>query len=154
MEEFSLVRRKQEAGQAPKYVKRRALKPKGQQVQKSSGAHGSTAGPKEGRARPDSGGCAPVWLPAPSNGLAVHIASDCTGLNTTRIALEILGLPAVDAFASDIDPKVRLMLAHNFKDIGQTFGCVLARDDTTLPKDLDLLHGRASVPAFQLRGTG
>ncbi len=94
------------------------------------------------------GGRAPAT--SSSSATVVRIGSDCTGLNTISLALELCGFQVADEFASEKDTKTRLMLMHNFK-IGKLFPDIFERDDSHLPP-LDLYTAGPPCQSFSADG--
>ena len=47
----------------------------------------------------------------------VRLASDCTGLNSSVVALELADIPVQEDFCSDKDQCVRKLIEHNFKPL-------------------------------------
>ena len=85
-----------------------------------------------------------------ATGPTIHIGSDCTGVNTTHIAMELLGLHVVDEFASELDDKARLVIEHNF-NVNRMSANIFQRDDGRLPS-IDLYTAGAPCQSFSTEG--
>ena len=99
-------------------------------------------------------GSAPV--PVRRRQAPIRLGSDCTGLNTTHLALEALGLKSsvTDVFVSDVDQKVRLVLDQNFR-AQTTFTNILTRDESVLGEShLDLYTSGPPCQPFSPDGLG
>ena len=46
-----------------------------------------------------------------------RLASDCTGLNSSVVALGLADIPVQEDFCSDKDQCVRKLIEHNFKPL-------------------------------------
>lgn len=91
----------------------------------------------------DVGGGAPSTV--------VRIGSDCTGINTTHIALNECGFHVIDEFASEKEPATRKLLRHNFK-VKHLAKDIFARDDASLPTGVDLYTAGPPCQSFSAAG--
>jgi site-specific DNA-cytosine methylase len=82
----------------------------------------------------------------------IRVGSDCTGLNSGVIALELHGLPLEEVFASDINLKVQAMLAHNFPSLQRLYGNIVARNNARIPGKLDLYESAPPCQPFSTMG--
>ena len=72
--------------------------------------------------RPAAAAAAAMSRPAAAAAAAmsehtVRLASDCTGLNSSAVALELADIPFQEDFCSDKDQCVRTLIEHNFKPL-------------------------------------
>ncbi|MCP4241282.1 MAG: DNA cytosine methyltransferase, partial [bacterium] len=115
--------------------------------------------PRRCKPKGPSGGGAPrpavLWHPTGPlpHGPEVHIASDCTGLNTANIALQMLGFRVVDEFVSETDDKTRQVLQFNFAP-KRVYADMMTRNDDALPVTLTLYTAGPPCQSFSVEGLG
>ena len=79
--------------------------------------------------------------------------TDCTGMDTAMIAVEMLGIKdhVLPVFASEIEPSARRVLEGNFPDLCVLYGDLTQRDVKPAPRvDPDACgkSRRRAIPAF------
>eukprot|EP00969_Alexandrium_andersonii_P260246 11506348-Alexandrium_andersonii.AAC.1 len=97
-------------------------------------------------------GCLADLLPTCRATKVLRVASDCTGLNSGHVALELCGVEARHLFGSDKDCKVRAVLAKNFPAL-KVFSDCTVRDHSKLPKDIDLYTAGFPCQSFSTSGS-
>ncbi len=121
------------------------------------GAKGHRPATQHHRRQKPFGGSAPhpvLWQPTkppPDCGPTVHLASDCSGLNSANIALQLLGFQVVDEFASEKDDLTRKVLQFNFAP-KRLYADMMSRNDSTLPKTLTLYAAGPPCQSFSIAG--
>ncbi len=93
------------------------------------------------------GGSAP-----PATAPTVSLGSDCAGLHTAHIALDLLGFRVTDEFVSENDDKTLYTLLSNFNPY-HIAEDVMLRDDKAL-RSVDLYTAGPPCQSFSLEGVG
>ena len=84
----------------------------------------------------------------------IRVASDCSGLNSAQIAIELAGTDSEEVLASDKDGAVKAMLSYNFPRLQMLFGDVGARDNAKVPGNLDFYSSGPPCQTFSCAGAG
>ena len=90
----------------------------------------------------------------PRSGPNVIMASDCAGLNSAAIALELMGLNTEHLFVSEINERTRLVLLHNFR-VEHVFHDINVRHDASMAgTQIDLYTAGPPCQPFSTAGLG
>lgn len=83
--------------------------------------------------------------------MKITVASDCSGIETPLMALDRLNIQYEHIFSSDIDKGCKEFIMNNYKP-NVFFDNIKDRDNTKLPKDIDLYVAGFPCQAFSTLG--